>query len=45
MYKDLREINKKNVLKSLKSNNYVILRGLFNKKEVNKVLNNIKKKI
>lgn len=44
LYKDLREINKKNVLKSLKSNNYVILRGLFNKKEVNKVLNNIKKK-
>ena len=43
-YKNLDDIEKKKVLKSLKANNYVILRGLFKKKEVNKVLNNIKKK-
>ncbi len=43
-YNKISNIEKTKVLRILKLNNYVILRGLFKKKEVQIVLNNIKKK-
>ena len=42
-YNKISNIEKTKVLRNLKLNNYVILRGLFKKKEVQVVLNNIKK--
>jgi len=42
-YKKIKKKKKKKVLKSLDKNHYVILRGLFHKSEVKKVLNKIKK--
>jgi hypothetical protein len=44
VYNKISDIEKSKVLKSLKINSYVILRGLFKKKEVQDVLKNIKKK-
>ena len=43
-YNKISDIEKKKVLKVLKLNSYVILRGLFKKKEVQTVLKNIKRK-
>tara|TARA_B000000532_G_C18538663_1_gene264688 strand:+ start:346 stop:498 length:153 start_codon:yes stop_codon:yes gene_type:complete len=44
-YKNIDDIDKKTVLKSLNKNHFVILRDLFSAKEVEKVLKNLKKKI
>jgi len=44
-YNKISNIEKTKVLRALKLNSYVILRGLFKKKEVQVVLNNVKKKI
>ena len=43
-YKNIDDIDKKTVLKSLNKNHFVILRDLFSAKEVEKVLKNLKKK-
>lgn len=43
LYNEIKDINKKKVLKSLKLNNFLIIRGLFKKTEVQQVLKNIKK--
>jgi len=43
-FKNISDIKKNEVIKSLNKNHFVILRDLFNKSEVQKVLNNIKKK-
>ena len=40
---NIQSLDKKKIIKSLNKSKYVILRGLFNKPEITKVLNNIKK--
>lgn len=42
-YKNISDIKKKEVIRALNKNHYIILRNLFNKFEVRKVLSNIKK--
>ncbi len=44
-YNEIEKIDKQKVLKSLNTNHFVILRGLFKKNQVIEVLNNLKKKI
>ena len=44
-YNEIEKIDKQKVLKSLNTNDFVILRGLFQKNQVIEVLNNLKKKI
>ena len=43
-YKNIDDIDKKTVLKSLNKNHFVILRDLFSAKEIEKILKNLKKK-
>ena len=41
---NIRSLHKKRIMKSLNESKYVILRGLFHKLEIKKILKNVKKK-